>query len=94
MAAKRDARQPSLSGGHDFRGSQRRRYWAIFRIQRAHIKSDFIALVWLLILIAPVSYLPNILLANALFGDVQQALALLVRPLPGWAAVAAVPIRL
>lgn len=65
-------------------------YWAIFRIQRQHIKTDLLALVAILIIAAPVSYLPNMLLANALFGDAQQALALFVRPLPVWAAVASV----
>lgn len=65
-------------------------YWSLFRIERAHIKSDFIVLAVVLLLTAPVSYLPNVLLANALFGDAQVALDLLVRPLPLWAAYCSV----
>lgn len=65
-------------------------YWALFRIQRPHVKADLLALGVILIIAAPVSYLPNLLLANALFGDTQQALDLFVRPLPYWAAVASI----
>lgn len=65
-------------------------YWAIYRIQREPLKNDLIALAVILLITGPVSYLPNILLGNALFGDVQQTLALLVRPLPLWAAVVTV----
>lgn len=61
-------------------------YWVLFRIERTPIKSDLIALAVLLLITAPVSYLPNVLLANALFGDAQVALALVVQPLPLWAA--------
>ncbi|MCE7984525.1 MAG: hypothetical protein DYG89_25405 [Caldilinea sp. CFX5] len=65
-------------------------YWTIFRIQRGPMKSDLMALAVILLITGPVSYLPNILLGNALFGDVQQTLTLLVRPLPMWAAVVGV----
>lgn len=66
------------------------KYGAIFRIQRQYLKTDLLALVVILIIAAPVSYLPNILLANVLFGDAQQALDLFVRPLPVWAAVVSI----
>lgn len=62
-------------------------YWALFRIQRPHMKADLLALVGILIIAAPVSYLPNVLLADALFGDAQAALDLFIRPLPLWAVV-------
>lgn len=65
-------------------------YWVIFCIQRQHIKGDLLALLVILIIAAPVSYLPNILLANVLFGDAQHALDLFVRPLPFWAAVVSI----
>jgi len=57
---------------------------------REQVKRDLMALAVILLIAGPVSYLPNILLANALFGDAQQALNLLVRPLPLWAAVVGV----
>lgn len=65
-------------------------YWTFFRIQRQHVKADLLALVGILIIAGPVSYLPNILLANALFGDAQGALDLFIRPLPYWAAVVSI----
>lgn len=71
-------------------GNEGGNYWAIFRLQREQMKDDLIALVLILLITGPVSYLPNILLGNALFGDVQQTLTLLVRPLPLWAAVLSV----
>ena len=47
-----------------------------------------LALLGVLLVAAPVAQLPNLALATALFGDAQGALALLVQPLPPWAAVA------
>jgi hypothetical protein len=65
-----------------------RNYWDIFRIRREDLKGDVLALLGTLVIAGPVSYLPNVLLANWLFGDPQEALDLLVRPLPLWAAYA------
>lgn len=65
-------------------------YWTFFRIERPYIKADLLALVVILVIAAPVSYLPNVLLATALFGDAQGALDLLMRPLPFWAATLSV----
>ena len=65
-------------------------YGALFRIEHAQLKSDLIVLAVVLLIMAPVSYLPNVLLANALFGDAQVALGLLVQPLPLWAAYCSV----
>jgi hypothetical protein len=62
-------------------------YWRIFQIRRETVKGDLLALLGTLVLLGPVSFLPNILLANWLFGDAQSALNLLVRTLPLWAAV-------
>lgn len=63
-------------------------YWRIFQIRRETLKGDLLALLGTLVLLGPVSFLPNVLLATWLFGDSQIALGLLVRPLPMWAAYA------
>lgn len=65
-------------------------YWTIFRLEQTHVKSDLIGVAVVLLISIPVSYLPNVLLATALFGDTQVALNELVRPLPLWAAYASV----
>lgn len=67
-----------------------KRFWDIFRIQKEHIKSDFLALLGILIILGPVSYLPNIWLGRLLFGDPQATLDLLIRPLPLWAVYASI----
>ncbi|MEP7356348.1 MAG: hypothetical protein ABI847_03860 [Anaerolineales bacterium] len=64
-----------------------RSFWALFRIRRQDVRSDLWALLGVLLIAGPVAFLPNILLANWLFGDAQIALNLLVRPLPLWAAI-------
>jgi hypothetical protein len=63
-----------------------KRFWDIFRLRKEHLKSDMLVLAGLLVLLGPVSYLPNIWLGGRLFGDPQRTLDLLVRPLPLWAA--------
>lgn len=60
-------------------------YWSIFRIERAHIWGDLLLLLGLTIVIAPVTYFPNIWLGQMLFGNSQATLALYVRPMPMWA---------
>jgi hypothetical protein len=65
-------------------------YWSNFRVHREHAKSDLLALLGVLVIAGPVSYLPNILLGNWLFGNAQVGLDLMVRPLPMWAAYAAI----
>jgi hypothetical protein len=42
----------------------------------------------------PLAYLPNVLLALALFGDPQLALDIMLQPLPGWAVVLSVAFPL
>jgi hypothetical protein len=63
-------------------------YWSIFSINRETIKSDLLVMLGTLIILGPVSYLPNILLANALLGDPLKAVSLILHPLPLWAAYA------
>ncbi len=65
-------------------------FWHLFRIERATLKSDLLALLLIVVLTGPVSYLPNIWLGQALFGNAEATLELIVRPLPVWAAYAAV----
>jgi hypothetical protein len=67
-----------------------KRFWSIFQIQVAHLKSDLLALLGIMILLGPVSYLPNIWLGRYLFGDTQHTLDLLLRPLPLWSAYASI----
>ena len=67
-----------------------KRFRDIFRIQREHIKGDLLALLVVLLITGPVSFLPNIMLGKWLFGDPEATLDLLVRPLPLWAAYAAI----
>ena len=66
------------------------RFWDLFRIERGAIKRDLPALLLLLVLLGPASYLPNVWLGQALFGDPEATLALIVRPLPTWAVFAAI----
>lgn len=67
-----------------------KRFWDIFRIQREFLKNDLLALAGLMVLLGPVSYLPNIWLGGLLFGDPQRTLDLLIRPLPLWAVYASI----
>lgn len=64
-------------------------YWDMFRIRREHLKRDLVAFLGVMVIAGPIGFLPNVLLAGWLFTDPQEALALLVRPLPLWAVYAA-----
>ena len=65
------------------------RYADMFRLDRAHIGRDLLTLLGILAIAAPLSMLPNPLLATALFGDSQAIVPLLFRPAPPWAMVPA-----
>ena len=65
-----------------------RSFWELFHITRATLKGDLLNLLGFLLIAGPIAFLPNLLLAAGLFGNSQAPLALLVRPLPMWAAVA------
>lgn len=60
-------------------------YRDLFRLDRRHVKADLLVLLLVTVLMAPVSYLPNVLLARWLFGQPEATLELLIRPLPMWA---------
>jgi len=62
-------------------------FWDIFKVQREYLKTDIVFLLGFLLIAGPLGYLPNLLSARWLFGSPQIALDLLVRPLPGWAAL-------
>ena len=61
------------------------RYWSLFHFQRGTLVKDLWSSLAILVITIPIAFLPNILLAQGLFGDQQIALDLLVRPLPLWA---------
>ena len=63
-------------------------YWDLFRPQRQHLRGDLLAMLGLLVITGPVSMAPNILLANALFGSPEAAVAIMLQPLPRWALYA------
>jgi hypothetical protein len=75
--------------------SEGRNYWNIFRIDRKKIGSDLLALLGLTVLTAPLTFLPNVWLGTALFGDSTATQNLFYRPIPYWAvylALIAFPI--
>jgi len=63
------------------------RYRALFRPPRGQMRKDGAALAGVILLLGPVAFLPNTLLARGLFGDPKAALDLLIQPLPFWAVV-------
>src|SRR5512137_2610957 len=70
-------------------------FWHIFRIDRQHLWGDLLALLVLTIIAAPLTFLPNVLLAQSLFGNSAATADMFYRPLPYWAvylAILAFPI--
>lgn len=65
---------------------QGKRYMDLFKISKTHLKQDLLIMLPILITSALISILPNIGLAQVLFGDPQAAMAFMLRPLPLWAA--------
>ncbi|MCB0036656.1 MAG: hypothetical protein KDE51_21635, partial [Anaerolineales bacterium] len=66
--------------------SENKNYWALFRMERKHIKGDMLAVLIFIVVSAPLAYFPNVWLGQWLFGRPEATLALFVRPLPLWAA--------
>ena len=66
------------------------RFWDIFRINKATIKSDVIALLLLFPVIGALGFFPNLLLGKWLFGDSLVALKMYIQPLPLWGVIVAV----
>jgi hypothetical protein len=65
-------------------------FWHIFHIQKEYFKSDILVLLGTLIVLGPVSFLPNMWLGGLLFGDPQLTLDFILRPLPFWAVNASI----
>lgn len=59
-------------------------YWSLFQIRKENVGKDLLVLLGFLVIAAPISYLPNVLLAKWLFGDANATLELFIRPLPYW----------
>lgn len=62
------------------------RYRNLFRFQKGIVVQDILTVLGLFLIGGPLSYFPNPLLSEALWGDSAAVLPLLVRPLPLWAA--------
>jgi hypothetical protein len=62
-------------------------YWDLFRIKRDTFKKDIWPLIGFLALLGPIAFIPNILFGNMIFGNLQVASDLLMRPIPFWAIV-------
>lgn len=60
-------------------------YWSIFKVQKSSLWKDLLVMLGLFALTAPISYIPNISLGKAFFGDANATLELFIRPLPMWA---------
>ncbi|HVP22249.1 MAG TPA: hypothetical protein VMS73_10355 [Anaerolineaceae bacterium] len=67
--------------------SEGKSYLNLFRIDREHIKNDLVAVLVVLVITIPVAMLPDILLANWLFGDIKVAMGLFIHHLPAWATL-------
>ena len=71
----------------NFFKSEGRNYWDMFRFRKDTVKQDLLLLLGFLVLAAPISYLPNVMLGKYLFGDASATLELFIRPLPPWAVI-------
>jgi len=65
-------------------------FWNMFKFQKEFVGKDLLAILGFLIVASPVAFLPNILLGNLFFGDITNALALFIRPLPMWAVIVSI----
>jgi membrane protease YdiL (CAAX protease family) len=61
-------------------------YLSLFRIDGAQFKSDMLPVLGLTLLMATLAVVPNILLANLLFGSSEASADLFIKTLPFWAA--------
>lgn len=70
-----------------FYKQERKKFKEIFRIARYFVKKDLLFLLGFFVLTGILGYLLKFISAKILFGNLQTALDLLVRPLPAWAAI-------
>jgi len=59
----------------------------LFNFERRTWKWDVLLVIAATVVAAPLGYFPNPLLARALFGNPSAAIAMMFRPLPGWAII-------
>ncbi len=69
-----------------------RRYWDIFRIDRAHLKGDLLAMAGILVITGPIAMIPGNLIAGAFYGDPMIPLRQFLAPLPAWAVYGAMTL--
>jgi len=63
------------------------RFFNFFRLDRDNLKRDLVFMLGFIAVASLISFFPNILSAKWLFGDIEIALDMLIRPLPAWAAI-------
>jgi hypothetical protein len=61
-------------------------YWKIFRFNKETVKKDLISYLIVLAILAPIAFLPNILLGEWLFGSSEASLDYMLRPMSKTAA--------
>ena len=59
----------------------------LFNFEKSTWKWDTSLVIAATVVAAPLGYFPNRLLARALFGNPDMAIAMMFRPLPGWAII-------
>ena len=62
-----------------------RKYKDLFRFERQSLKQDLLVFAGSFLLIIPISMIPNLLLANMLFGSIKTPMEMFLLPLPNWA---------
>ncbi len=65
------------------------RYAALFRLESKHLGRDLLVMLGVIVVAAPLVFLPQVLVADWLFGGPGAPLALLIQPLPHWGALLA-----
>lgn len=68
------------------------RYWSLFQFHRDSWVKDSLITLGLVVVSLPLAVIPNIVLAQWLFGNAEAVLTLFVRPLPLWAIVPALAL--
>ncbi|ERJ11949.1 CPBP family glutamic-type intramembrane protease [Haloplasma contractile] len=62
-------------------------FWSLFRIQTDTLKKDLINSLVIIILLGPIAFIPNVLLATIMFDDPMIAMERLIHPLPLMVAI-------
>ncbi|PKO03759.1 MAG: hypothetical protein CVU43_01010 [Chloroflexi bacterium HGW-Chloroflexi-5] len=65
-------------------------FWSIFKFHKEFVGKDLLAILGFLVISGPVAFIPNMLLGNLFFGDINDAVDLFIRPLPMWAVIASI----